>query len=528
MPEHLRALVVILVLAGAVFYFAKAPITAQACTIEDFKRRRNLWLTLTLAAFLAHNIWLFVVIASIAIIRSMREEWNPFALYMAVMLCLPRVTVSVPGFGLINELFVIEPLRLLAFFVLIPGWLKLRKQPGVDAFGSLLADKMLIGLFVLELALTLPHRTFTAVLRDSVFYNFTNIFLTYYVASRGLRNVKAFRDCFGAFTVGVAIFCAIVAIEFARRWLLYRALDGALGVPSGERGYLLRSNMLRAEGTAQQSIVAGFTCAVGIGLYLYTRTLIPQVLVRRLVMVVLIAGIIGAFARAPWLGATGMILLFMLMGPSPAGSIAKLVGAIVLAMPLLLTTPAGMVIIDHLPWVGTVDSRNVDGREHLAQVAFRVIMLNPFFGNFDFALHPSIEDLRGNDGIIDLVNTYVMIALKGGLVTLLIYCSIIGIGIIGIVASLFKLDNRDERHVMGRSLLATICGALFIMGTVSPIFFVFPLFWCLAGLAVGYTRMVALGDKATAGVGNAASAAIGTASMRPGIATTGAQRRAPR
>jgi O-antigen ligase len=509
LPEHLRALVFILAISGVVFALAKAPITAQACALEDFKRRRNLWFVLTLSAFLAHNFWLFIAVASAALIYAGRAEPNRFALYLGLMLALPRLSASIPGFGLMKELFSIEPLRLLSLLVLLPAYLSLRKQPGVEPFGRLLCDKLLICSFLLEVALTLPFRTFTSVIRDSVFYEFTNVFLLYYVASRSLRSTKDFRDALGAFTVGVMVFCAIVACEFARRWLLYAALDNALGVSLGDRGYLLRSNMLRAEGTAEQSIVAGYTCAVGIGLYLYVRTLIPNLLLRRLGMLVLIAGIIGAFARAPWLGATGMIMLFILLGPAPVANLGKLLGVLLLALPVLLSTQSGAVIIDHLPWVGTVDSRNVDGREHLAEVAIKVVMQNPFFGNFDFAASPSIEDLRGSDGIVDLVNTYVMIALKGGLVSLALFFALILVAMLGIVGSLLKLDKRDERHVLGRSLFATIAGVLFIIGTVSPIFFVYPLYWCLAGMAVGYMRLVERGEPVTR------ASAVSSSAMQP-------------
>lgn len=490
MPEHLRALVFILVLAGGVFLFAKAPITAKACSVEDFKRRRNMWFALTFAAFLAHNVWIFVAVASFALIYAMRTETNSFALYLGLMLAVPRVAVSIPGFGLINELFVIEPLRLLSLFVLLPAYLKLRKQPGVEPFGSLLCDKLLIASFALELALTLPHRTFTAVIRDSVFYAFTNTFLIYYVASRCLRTPKAFGDALGAFSVAAMVFCAVLVIEFARRWLLYFSLEAALGVRTAERGYLLRSGMLRAESTGGQSIASGFVAAVGIGLYLYVRTLIPNLLMRRLGLALLIAGAIGAFARAPWLGATGMILVFMLLGPSPVGNMLKLLGVLILTVPILLMTPSGAVIIDHLPWVGTVDSQNVDGREHLAAVAIKVIMQNPWFGNFDFALNPEIEALRGSDGIIDLVNTFVMIALKGGIVSVVLFVLFIAMAWLGALVCLFRLDPNEERHVLGRALVGTLLGMMFIIATMSPIFFVYPLIWTVAGLCVGYRQMI--------------------------------------
>ena len=55
-------------------------------------------------------------------------------------------------------------------------------------------------------------------------------------------------------------------------------------------------------------------------------------------------------------------------------------------------------------------------------------------------------------------------------------------------------------------------GVLFIMGTVSPIFFVYPLYWCLAGLAVGYMRLVERGQVAAAA--NAKLAAVAQANTR--------------
>ena len=51
-----------------------------------------------------------------------------------------------------------------------------------------------------------------------------------------------------------------------------------------------------------------------------------------------------------------------------------------------------------------------------------------------------------------------------------------------------------ERHTLGRSLLATLLGVVFIIGTVSPIFFVYPLLWSLVGLCVGYMCLIERGE----------------------------------
>jgi hypothetical protein len=491
LPEHLRALVFIAALAGAVFVLAKAPLTAFATTGRDFVRRRNLWCGLTLSAFLAHNFWIFVLVASCLLIVAVRAESNRFALYLGVMLALPLLSAPIPGLGVVNDLFHVEPLRMLSLFVLLPAYLALRKQPGVEPFGKLLCDKLLLCYLALEFVLTVPHRTFTSVLRDSIFIAFTDTFLIYYVASRSLRTPQAFRDALAAFVVGAMVFCAIVAVEFARGWLLYASVDAALGVDPGGNDYLKRSGRLRAVGTAGQSIVTGYTCAVAIGLYLYVGTLLRSPLMRHLFMLILIAGVIGAFSRAPWIGTAIMIVVYILLGPTPAKNAAKLLGGVLVVGGALMMTPFGQVIVDHLPWVGTVDSRNVDGRERLAEVAFGVIMENPFFGRFDYWLVPAIEGLRGSDGIIDLVNTYVMIGLKGGLVSVALFVGIILAAMLGAFVGLRRLgDKRDERHALGRALIATLVGVLFIIGTVSPIFFVYPLLWTLVGLSVGFSLLV--------------------------------------
>ena len=224
MPLHLRALVVILVLAAAVFVLAKAPITAQACSAQDFERRRNVWFALTLSAFLAHNFWLFILVASCVLALAVRVEANRLALYLGLMLVLPRLSAQIPGLGVVNQLFEVNQMRMLALVVLLPTYLTLRQQPGVEPFGKLLCDKLLLCSFGLEVVLTLPHATLTTVLRETVLDAFTDVFLIYYVASRSLRTVKAFRDALAAFVVGAMVFSAIVTFEFWRHWLLYRPL----------------------------------------------------------------------------------------------------------------------------------------------------------------------------------------------------------------------------------------------------------------------------------------------------------------
>lgn len=496
MPLHLRALVVILVFAVAVFVLAKAPITAQACSEQDFIRRRNLWFALTLSVFLAHNFWIFILIASCVLAFAMRTETNRFALYLSVVLAVPHLSAQLPGLGVFDQLFTVSQLRMLALVVLLPTYLALRKRPGVEPFGQLLCDKLLLCSFGLQIALTLQHTTFTNLLREEFLYTFTDIFLVYYVASRSLRTLKAFRDALGAFVVSAMVFCLVLAFEFANRWLLYRGLDTALGATShAGQNYLMRAGLLRAESTAGQSIIAGYTCSIAIGLYLYVGAFVPSRTWRVLGMLVLIAGIIGALARAPWVGAAITIAVFIVLGPTPVASLGKIALAGMLALPMLLMTESGEKVIDFLPWVGSVDAGSVDGRNVLATVVLQIINDYPVFGRFDFRSDPALEQLRGGDGLIDLVNTYLIIALGGGYVSLGLFVGIAAVAIVGILVSLHKVRVKgDERHVLGRSLLGTLLAIMFMIGATSPILSVYTLYWCIIGLAVGYSRLVARGE----------------------------------
>jgi len=103
MPEHIRALVVILFVAGVVFFLARNPAT-DLIPEGDFKRRRNLWFALTLVAFFAHSYWIYTAVAAVILLTARRRERNPMALFFMLLFVIPPASVEVPGFGVVNYL----------------------------------------------------------------------------------------------------------------------------------------------------------------------------------------------------------------------------------------------------------------------------------------------------------------------------------------------------------------------------------------------------------------------------------------
>ena len=128
MPEHFRALIVILFLASVVFLMARRPAT-DLIPLSDYKRRRNLWFLLTLLAFFSHSFWLYLGVGAVVLLLAGRREHNPMALFYMLLFLIPPASVQVPGFGVVNYLVDLNHIRLLSLCVLLPAALHLRRLP---------------------------------------------------------------------------------------------------------------------------------------------------------------------------------------------------------------------------------------------------------------------------------------------------------------------------------------------------------------------------------------------------------------
>src|SRR5258707_3117917 len=117
-------------------------------------------------------------------------------------------------------------------------------------------------------------------------------------------------------------------------------------------------------------------------------------------------------------------------------------------------TPAGVVLVDYLPFVGTVEAQNVAYRERLFEISLDVVLDHPFFGDWDFLQLPVMQQLRQGQGIIDIVNTYLGVALASGLLGLALFCGFFLAVLAGLFAAMRRAGDRDgEAYALGQALL---------------------------------------------------------------------------
>jgi O-antigen ligase len=493
MPEHLRALVVVLFLATVVYAFAKAPACTIAIDPRDFRRRRNLWFALTLLLFLSGDFWIYMVGAALTLLFAASAERNRLALYFFLLFATPLVLAQIGGLVLIEQLFEINHIRLLALVVLLPAFLALATRAGRLRFGSVWPDRFLLGYLVVNFGVMLHVTTFTNVLRHGVFYAFIDIVLPYYVASRGLRDLQAFRDALMSFVVAALLLSAIAVFETAKHWMLYSAVVGALDVGWNYGNYLARGDFaLRAQATTGQPIALGFVVCVALGFWLCARRLVPNALARRSATALLVAGLLASLSRGPWLGAAALVMVFVATGTGAARQVAKIGLAALLVLPVVATSQGLLEALEWLPFIGSVELSNVTYRTQLLDVALEEIWKSPWFGGLDIYSAAGTESLRQHYGtFIDVVNTYVAIMLTTGLIGLSLFASFFAAAGFALYRATQRASQDDERRDLGRALLATLLAALVMIFTVSSITVIPTVYWCLAGLAVGYANALA-------------------------------------
>ena len=490
MPEHLRALVVILAIAAMTLLVAR-PAFAGAMDRDDFSRRWGVWVSLTLVAFLAHNQWIYLAVSMVVLYVAQRREHNVVALFFVALFALPPFRLEVPGFGIVNFLIDLNHARLLSLVLLLPAWLRLRAQSRTLPFGRNLPDKLLLAFAVLTVVLELRATSVTDTLRQG-FYVCTDVFLPYYVTSRALRDLRTMREAMAGFVIAAMILGGVALVEYLKGWLLYSSLPAALGVAREMGGYLPRGTSLRALASTGQPIVLGYVMVVALGFFLFVKGSVTRVTHHRMILAFLLVGLLASLSRGPWVGAVVLMLAFLSLGTRPLQSLVKFFAVGALVILAAITLPGGAKVIDLLPFVGTVDSANVTYRERLLDNALIVIERNPLLGSVDYLESTEMQAMLQGQGIIDVVNSYLGVALEYGLAGLGLFVAFFLVIVLSVHRKLRSLahEHHGER-VLGAVLLSTLIGILVMIYTVSSIVAIPIVYWAVAGLGVAYARTTA-------------------------------------
>ncbi|HOY71190.1 MAG TPA: O-antigen ligase family protein [Methylotenera sp.] len=488
MPEQLRSLIYIVLLALIAFFFAKK-ITASIVSEQQFNRWRNTWIALTFIAFLAGNFWVYAILCALLLWYVGKREQNAIAMFFVLLFALPRISNQIPGMGIVNFLFNIDYVSILSFTVLLPAYLSLRSERETAPFLTYWADKLLLAYMLLDVALLMRDTTVTDAMRAGV-SNFTDIFLPYYVASRGIKTLQQFKEVMAAFVIAAMVAAMHAMFEYSRFWLLYVNLKNYLGVAWEMGGYLGRGDSLRALASLGQPIALGYIMVIALGSYLFISHFVKEKWLKILGLLLILGGLYAPLSRGPWIGALLLVILYIVISPKAIKRLTIMAVSAAMIIPIIASMPIGKKVMDMLPFVGKVDAENVDYRVRLLDAAYTVFNRYPFFGSVKYREELAELGMVQGEGIVDVVNTYLDVVLEYGLVGFVLYMGFFTIIIATIITGIKKIKNKQsDIHLLGRVLFANQIAILVTITSVSSILVIPVVYWAVAGLAFSFLRI---------------------------------------
>lgn len=489
MPEYLRSFVVVAFIATAVFFMLR-PALAPLMPPGAYPRRRNAFLALTACAFLAPGFWFYALPASLVILWAARREDNIPALFLTLLFCVPPAAERIPGMGLVNFLLNIDHPRMLALLLLLPAAIVLYRRPSHDRM--LWPDRICLAYLLLQSMLVLSRGgSFTNGLRGVV-YLLIDVFLPYYVASRAFTTLAQLKDALAAFCVSAAVLAGIGIFESLKHWLLYRALLDRWAADFGMGNYLMREGLVRATASTGQPIVLGYVLMVALTCFLALRAELRARGRGLPCLLLLLGGLFATYSRGPWLGAAIAALAFWATARASRMRWSLTLGAVVLVA-LAMDTQ-----LPSLPQVRDVDPSTVDYRADLLTKSLQVFWDQPWFGSNRYVQDLAERGMVQGQGIVDIVNTYVGIALSAGAVGLALFTGLFAAVLFGVWKSQggypagIQGPNDDARGgatLAARALFASVLGTLVTIATVSSVSVIPWVYWTWIGMGVAYMRI---------------------------------------
>lgn len=459
-----------------------------------FAERRDCtkaWLILTAAAFFGFHFVGYAIVA--LLVGTWLRRRHPLqvpAMYIAILPVIPLYTYILPGALGINNFFALDHQRLLALGLLLPALLAARdgdaeRQPlirnGVDATALLFIAWLLL--------LSLIHRpTVTDKLRG-VFEITLFTLVPYLAVSRLVRSPADLRNCILAIAFSGLFVSMVGVMEQRMTSYFYQEVPYRLGMETFHlsqfaRAHEYRFGLLRIKSSIDGGLgfflvfcLAAYICLGRLKMLTGWRLWVPALL---MAMVLFFTG-----TRGSWLMAGIVIASTWAFGMVSAP------GRFVLAAcAALLAAPT---IRDH--FMSTTDQFGTFSyRAELMRSTLPMVWEKPWLGwgsIRELFATGRLEHLRQGQGIIDMVNVYLGIAVESGITGALLLGSILFASLWAVVKVHAKRkEGQDAGDAAVAAFLVTLMlGTTFYLSTISFVGHVETYLWTLIALCSAYASL---------------------------------------
>ena len=406
----------------------------------------------------------------------------------ALLACVsPQFSMELENIGPIQDLLRLDIYRVLAIFILLPEAVRLisRREREPRPSWLVVTDFAMFGYFAYWTLYLFGHRNATTLVREGAGI-FLDYVLPYYVVSRACIAHELRQRVMSMMLFGAVYEAMVGLVEGVSRHFLYAQLQYLYGERWSMLEGLTRGWLVRAQAGFGGPLVLAVLLLFGFGIWLALK---PAAKSRPYALVgfILLAGLAATLSRGP-------ILAFLVM----AGFLAA---TRFIAAPRLLLASGALAVVVAATWsmglgefvVGLINSVsggdktadfNVAYREELLRTSIALIKQSPWFGVPNYI--QEMESLRQGEGIIDLVNTYLVVTLNVGLVGLAMF-------VLPFLVTLWKLATGipDDSAVLRRETIVWIAltlGVMVTVFTVSPVSIIRSILMWVIAFAVAMLR----------------------------------------
>jgi hypothetical protein len=409
-----------------------------------------------------------------------RDAAGRLLAYALLLPICPPMHLEVQNIGPIGDLFQATPTRVLDIVLLLPEMLRLLGRKDAKGYPSwmVLCDLAFFA-YSAYWILHLYGGFSLSVLMRQGFVQLLDTALPYYVVSRACMDPELRRRVLGVLLLAACFIAVVGLAETASGHYFYLQYQWLYHEDWQQGRGLVRGGLLRA----QAAYLGPLAMAVFMMFALTAWAVLKPPLKTRaysLVGVGLFAGMLATVGRGPLLG-MGILLVCLALLRFMSGK------------RFLLVVAAGLVAIVVCWQIGIVDQLieamrapegsdptadfNIRYRQELLTTSLELLKQSPWLGVPNFMSY--LQDLKQGEGIVDLVNTYLIVALNVGVIGLAMF-------LLPYLVCLWQLAKQHAAGGFGAGREGPVWMAfgvamLAVIFTVSPVSIIQPiLIWTLA------------------------------------------------
>ncbi|MEE2691320.1 MAG: O-antigen ligase family protein [Pseudomonadota bacterium] len=436
------------------------------------------WLLTTPVMFLLPTqIAILITCAMLALVFTPKGMDNRAAYYLAALLAVPGSIEAPLPFPGLNYLFVLDAPKLAFFTILAPAFI-FSPRPNAAKYAPLAGALFIIMTFAFSI-LDFRVTNLTSGLR-AAFTTFLLFALPFKALIRLIRTRSDVERIFGILIFLALIFFFAALISQGTKWNFYSYATNRFGYSKFAD---FRYGFLRVSVTVN-TVLAGYIMTLGLLSTEYYRARRDFGFIRAWLMRgMCITAAFFTFSRGAWLGMIVGFGTYFLFARMPRAMRAPIVG-----FGLLVGLPLAFNLAANGDLNSVDDFGSFEYRQELLRTSIAYIQMHPLFGDPNFRESGFFDHLIQGQGIIDVVNSYINIALRYGLIGLTLFIGAYGSSIVALlkIGDLLPKTRRSDLELQRAVLLGANAGYLAVIFTTSSVSLITHVGTVLIALSVAF------------------------------------------